>query len=288
MKGWFVVLVFCWVGGLTYPQSNYQEAFTMGDDAFIKGEFQKAIAFYFAAEAFDPEKKQEVKEKVIVVFERIEKLKNEADQANQNAQIEKEKAYKQALTTYANDLAYKSKIALKEGDLNTAFRLAEFAYRYGDAENPQVIQALLEAYTYNVNPSDPPLSRVKNLNGHFKSVNSIVFSPDGKQLATGSSDNTTKIWDTKSGDILMTLKGHAEFVNSIAFSPDGKQLAIGSSDNTAKIWDAQNGNLLMTLSGHSEYVTSIAFSPDGNHLATCSSDNTIKIWDLDMNHILKK
>ncbi|MBI1925970.1 hypothetical protein HYR99_17175 [Candidatus Poribacteria bacterium] len=70
---------------------------------------------------------------------------------------------------------------------------------------------------------------------HADSVFSVVFSPDGTLLATGSRDNTAKVWEMPSGRLMATLK-HDIFVFSVAFSPDGKLLATGSNDNTAKVW----------------------------------------------------
>jgi WD40 repeat protein len=67
-------------------------------------------------------------------------------------------------------------------------------------------------------------------------VFSVAFSPDGKLLASGSEDDTVKLWDVASGRELQTLRGHAGNVSSVAFSPDGKLLASGSSDGIIRLW----------------------------------------------------
>jgi WD40 repeat protein len=69
----------------------------------------------------------------------------------------------------------------------------------------------------------------------------VVFSPDGKRLATGNIDQTATVWDAASGKQLLVLRGHSRSVNAIDFSRDGKRLATASYDKTAKVWDAESG-----------------------------------------------
>ncbi len=72
---------------------------------------------------------------------------------------------------------------------------------------------------------------------------SVSFSPDGKTLASGSWNETIKLWDLATGKRLRTLSGHQSFVNSVSFSPDGKTLASGSADKTIKLWGSSNWNV---------------------------------------------
>ena len=112
---------------------------------------------------------------------------------------------------------------------------------------------------------------------HFDSVRSVTFSPDGQILASGSLDNTIKLWQQVTGEEIRTLTNHSDF-SSVTFSPDGQILASGSVDNTIKLWQPGTGEEIRTLTGHSNSVYSVAFSPDGQILASGSGDKTIKLW----------
>ena len=115
--------------------------------------------------------------------------------------------------------------------------------------------------------------------GHAGWVNCVAFSPDGQRVASGSTDQTVKIWDSATGKELLALKGHAHTVSSVAFSPDGKRVASGSDDQTVKIWDSATGKELLALKGHASVVRGVTFSPNGQRLASGSDDQTVKIWD---------
>ncbi|OQX27135.1 MAG: hypothetical protein BWK80_06860 [Desulfobacteraceae bacterium IS3] len=124
------------------------------------------------------------------------------------------------------------------------------------------------------------LHEVTNLKGHTDIVNSFAFSSDGKLLASGSHDNTIKLWNIAEKKEIATLKGHSKSVNSVAFRYDGKLLASGSDDNSIKLWDIAEKKEITQLLGHTEKVNSVAFSPDGKLLVSGSHDGSIKLWNI--------
>ncbi|WP_425475829.1 WD40 repeat domain-containing protein [Fischerella sp. JS2] len=67
-------------------------------------------------------------------------------------------------------------------------------------------------------------------------MHSVIFSWDGHILASGSYDNTIKLWNGENWQLIQTLTGHTNGVNSIAFSPNSRIIASASDDKTIKIW----------------------------------------------------
>jgi WD40 repeat protein len=75
------------------------------------------------------------------------------------------------------------------------------------------------------------------LTGHDESIHNLAFSPDGKRLASVSSDHTTRIWDPASGSLLLTIP-FGETPYNLAFSPDGRRLAVVLLDRTLRWIDS--------------------------------------------------
>jgi WD40 repeat protein len=98
---------------------------------------------------------------------------------------------------------------------------------------------------------------------------SVTWSPDSRMFATGSADNTIRLWDIESGELVRTLEGHQSAVRSVAWSGDGQWLASGANDQTVRVWDMESGTELAVY--QSRYVAysllDISFVPDTPVLA---------------------
>ena len=121
----------------------------------------------------------------------------------------------------------------------------------------------------------------KTLMGHTGTISRMVWSPDGRYLASASRDQTVRIWDTETGDVRHTLNGHTGWAIDVAWSPDGQRLASCADDRTVRLWDMEHGICQRILGGHESTVKAVAWSPDGKTLATGSEDKTIRLWNLE-------
>jgi WD40 repeat protein/serine/threonine protein kinase len=112
-------------------------------------------------------------------------------------------------------------------------------------------------------------------------VRGLAVTSDGSRLASvgGEKDGGVRVWDAKTGNLIMTPRGDDTRAFSVAFSPDGGVLASGGADNMIKLWLVETGKELMTLRGHEARVTTLAYSPDGSHLISGSDDGTVRLWD---------
>jgi hypothetical protein len=119
------------------------------------------------------------------------------------------------------------------------------------------------------------------LSGHTGPVLDVVFSPDGKQIATSSSDGTARLWNASTGQALAVMRIGDSPVWGAIYSPDGKRLATRSADGRIGLWDGASGNRLRTFVGHEGPIHGFAFSPDSRLLASAGEDAVIQVWSAD-------
>ena len=119
---------------------------------------------------------------------------------------------------------------------------------------------------------------ITSLHEHTALVQSVQLSPDGRTLASGSTDGTVKLWDVATGQSVTTLDEHTDVVRSVSFSMDGT-LASGSWDGTVKLWDVGTQTNIGTLP-HGAQVLSVSFSKDGT-LAAGLWNGTVELWDVE-------
>lgn len=168
-----------------------------------------------------------------------------------------------------------------------------------------------------------PAHALHILRGHTNTVTSVNWSPDGTQLASGSRDNTARLWSGASGQSILTYRGHSSAVLTVAWSPNGHLIASGSRDKTVQVWDVTGtvhntfGSLggaasslvwlhnglelfagtlyggvyeLILSSGHvvgpvsQTIVRSMALSPNGSYLAVGLDSGIIAVTDMRGTH----
>jgi WD40 repeat protein len=120
------------------------------------------------------------------------------------------------------------------------------------------------------------------LKGHQNAVYSVAFSPNGALIATGSFDQSVKLWDAKSGKEVRAFSGaagHQNLVLNVAFSPNGESLTSCGSDNTARIWDVPTSAPVREFVNPSS-LRAMAVTPDGKLAAGAGQDGAVDLWTI--------
>jgi WD40 repeat protein len=156
------------------------------------------------------------------------------------------------------------------------------AAKQASGSRRQLAQAVVAAETEEVAAETEFGTKIKavvpELRGHTGKVRTLVYSPDGRWLASGGDDSSVWIWDADTGVALRYLTGHQETIRSLAFSCDSRWLASGSEDASVRVWNVSSGQQRLTLTGHSAKVVSVAFSPDAR-LIISKGYREQRVWD---------
>ena len=138
-----------------------------------------------------------------------------------------------------------------------------------------------------------PLAR---LTGHQRQISHVVFSPDGKLVASAAWDNSVRLWEGRTGKFIATLRGHVGAVYRLAWSADSRLLISASKDSTLKvcllryislrcnirimyppqIWDLKTYKIKNDLPGHTDEVYCVDFVAD--KVVSGGRDRTVKMY----------
>lgn len=118
-------------------------------------------------------------------------------------------------------------------------------------------------------------SMVSTFHGHQGAITTLAFAPDGKSLASGSADDTVRLWNISSGATSFIV-AHLADVQSVAFSPDGQRLGVVAADNAARIWRIGDGAMSSAFTNNGDRITAFAFAPGADRVAlgSCSEHVT--------------
>lgn len=137
-------------------------------------------------------------------------------------------------------------------------------------------------------------SNVEVLSGHKDIVICVDRDFNGQYLASGSKDNTAKLWDLKTRECIMTFSGHTESLGAVALPRTPRERGLpefvltGAQDRTIKCWDPSSGGKRSkwTVKAHEKDINAIDVAPNDQYFASASQDRLCKVWDTETGEIV--
>lgn len=185
--------------------------------------------------------------------------------------------------------------------LAVLFAFIQVAFLTSTASNSRLKTSVtpINLSTKPQSPSQPALSSptpqikveefslMRTFQGHTGWVYSVAISPDGQTLISKGYDNSVKVWNLYTGQLLHIPERSAHSASNLIISSDGESFATDTSDGI-KVWSLSSGELLhtITLPRSRYFARSITISPDGQTLTTTDNDDSIRIWNLSTGELL--
>jgi len=188
------------------------------------------------------------------------------------------------LEKYASAEDRINELSLKLGERKPAVAVRQVDLKRGEPTAPTALVR---------QPALPPGVKSWTLEtlGHRGSITKLAHSPNGRLLASGSIDGTTRLWDAESGQLIRILLGSPDAVSDLSWSSDGKSLMSISQDrdNLIRLWDAESGIMQRSFPLGETSIRCVAWSPDGRLLASGSGDGggDVGLWQVETGQLIR-
>lgn len=123
---------------------------------------------------------------------------------------------------------------------------------------------------------------------HSAKVTCVAFTPDRRQVVTGSADGALMVWDLESGQLLRSLKGHTGEGLSVAISPNGRRVISTAKDRVINLWALESGRLSGSLRSHPAWLKAafVAITSDGHRAVSGLSEGPLRVWELETGRLV--